>query len=36
LIGKTEIGLVRGFDLYLVDDGKQSMNALGVYAVDGV
>jgi hypothetical protein len=21
---------------YLVDDGKQSMNALGVYAVDGV
>lgn len=33
--GKTEIGLVRGLDLFRVDKGKVSMCANGVYWADG-
>jgi predicted ATPase len=33
--GKTEIGLVRGLDLFQVENGKLSMTAHGVYYADG-
>lgn len=33
--GKTEIGLVRGLDLYRQDQGDSGMNARGVYWADG-
>ena len=33
--GKTEIGLVRGIDIYNQDHGRSTINAGGVYCADG-